>query len=79
MRVACACCKRRHHYFPSDLLRIFGDIEVDDVSDRMRCEGCGNPSMTVDMISPIGSEAVGLRIRRLVAIKVQRVPIWRED
>jgi hypothetical protein len=37
--------------------------------------------ITADVLAfvPSGREAVGLRIRRLVAIKFQRVSIWRED
>jgi hypothetical protein len=35
-------------------------------------------TMSVEAFHPSGKEAVGLRIRRLVAIKVQRVPVWRD-
>lgn len=80
VRVRCSYCKRTHNYFPSDLIQIFGDVDVDSLMRRMKCEGCNSPSsIRVEAFSPTGSEAVGLRIRRLVAIKIQRVPVWREE
>lgn len=79
VRVRCNCCKRTHNYFPSDLIQIFGDVRLDLLKHRMKCEGCSNGSLSVGQVSPTGHEAVGLRIRRLVAIKIQRIPMWRED
>lgn len=80
VRVRCSYCKRTHHYRPDDLIQIFGDVDVDSLMRRIKCEGCdGSGSIKVEAFYPSGKEAVGLRIRRLVAIKIQRVPVWRED
>lgn len=79
VRVTCRYCKRTHNYRPDDLIQIFGDMDVDSLMTRMKCEQGHAGMMDVKSFSPTGSEAVGLRIRRLVAIKIQRVPIWRED
>jgi hypothetical protein len=80
VRVTCRYCKRTHNYFPSDLIQISGDVDVDALMRPMTCEECSHPgSIRVDAFSPTGSEAVGLRIRRLVAIKIHRVPVWREE
>lgn len=79
VRVRCACCKRLHNYRPDDLIQIFGDVDVDSLSHRMTCEGGDHGFLEVKSFVPTGSEAVGLRIRRLVAIKMKRVPIWSED
>lgn len=81
VRVTCRYCKRRHNYQPSDLIQIFGDVDVDSLAERMTCEGGGRAHGRLDVVAfvPTGREAVGLRIRRLVAIKVNRVPVWRED
>lgn len=80
VRTRCAYCKLVHNYRPDDLIQIFGDVDVDSLSLRMKCEGGENhTTLEVKSFIPTGSEAVGLRIRRLVAIKMQRVPIWRED
>ena len=38
VRVHCRYCKRTHNYFPDDLIQIFGDVDVDSLMDRMRCE-----------------------------------------
>ncbi|RWC25932.1 MAG: hypothetical protein EOS27_27155 [Mesorhizobium sp.] len=80
VRVRCAYCKRSHNYFPSDLIQIFGDVDVDSLAYRMKCEmGRDHGYLDVEAFSPTGKEAVGLRIRRLVALKIQRVPVWREE
>lgn len=69
-----------HNYAPSDLIQIFGDVDVDSLAFRIKCEnGKDHGRLEVEAFVPTGSEAVGLRIRRLVAIKINRVPIWRED
>jgi hypothetical protein len=78
VRVRCSYCKRTHNYFPSDLIQIFGDVDVDSLMTRMRCEGGDHGRLDVSSFLPTGSEAVGLRIRRLVAIKIQRVPVWSD-
>lgn len=81
VRVRCPMCKRQHNYFPEDLIQIFGDIDVDALISRMKCEKCGISSSLMDVrtFSPTGSEAVGMKIRRLVSIKIQRIPVWREE
>jgi hypothetical protein len=79
VRVACRYCKRSHTYRPEDLIQIFGDVDVDSLSLRMKCENGDHGLLHVEAFSPSGREAVGLRIRRLVAIKIHRVPVWRED
>jgi hypothetical protein len=45
----------------------------------MKCERCkAGSNMSVEAFHPRGKEAVGLPIRKLVAIKAQRVPVWRK-
>lgn len=79
VRVRCAYCKRTHNYFPDDLIQIFGDVDVDSLMDRMGCENGRHGRLEVTAFAPTGQESVGLRIRRLVAIKIKRIPEWRED
>lgn len=80
MSVSCSYCKRRRNYLPADLIQVFGDVDADSIAHRIKCEGCNaKASMVVDTFSPTGTEAVGLRIRRLVAIKIKRVPVWKDD
>ncbi|MBN9255310.1 MULTISPECIES: hypothetical protein [unclassified Mesorhizobium] len=80
VRVKCRYCKRLHNYFPSDLIQIFGDVDVDSLMYRMICEGGKDHGrLDVSTFIPSGSEAVGLRIRRLEAIRIRREPQWRDD
>ncbi|TRC98270.1 hypothetical protein FJV76_13150 [Mesorhizobium sp. WSM4303] len=80
VRVTCRYCKRRCNYFPDDLIQIFGDVDVDSLARRMKCENVkDHGALDVEAFAPTGREAVGLRIRRLVAIKINRVPVWRDD
>ena len=79
VRVRCTYCKREHCYLPGDLIEIFGDVEVDSLRRRMKCEGCSTGNLDVRSFLPTGSEAVGLKIRRLVAIKIRHVPVWKEE
>jgi len=77
VRFHCAYCKRDQNYYPLDLIQVFGDVDVNSLAHRVKCEKC-HGSLDVTSFSPEGKEAVGLKIRRLVAIKIQRVPVWRE-
>lgn len=80
VRVRCAYCRRTHHYFPSDLIQIFGDVDVDSLMRRMKCEANSDHGfLRVDAVYPSGMEAVGLKIRHLVSIKIRREPVWREE
>lgn len=82
VRVRCAYCKRQHHYYPTDLIQLFGDVDVDSLAGRMTCENAQNGShglLDVAAIFPTAYEAVGLKIGRLASIKFKRVPVWRED
>lgn len=80
LRVRCNVCRRTHNYRPEDLIEIFGDIDADLLDERMRCErDAMHGRLEITSFLPQGEKAVGLRIRRLVAIKMVRVPVWRED
>ncbi|CDX22454.1 hypothetical protein MPLB_2410004 [Mesorhizobium sp. ORS 3324] len=70
LRVRCRYCKRQHNYTPSDLIQIFGDVDVDSLACRMKCEnGSDHGLLDVEAFVPTGREAVGLRIRQLVRSK----------
>lgn len=80
VRVTCSYCKRKVVYRPEDLIQIYGDVDVDSLIGRMTCEaGADHGYVDVKCFSPSGSEAVGLKIRRLVRLEIKRVPIWKED
>ena len=79
--VSCGYCKREHTYYPTDLMQLFGDVDVDSLAGRMRCESVagGHGSMRVERVFSGSREMVGKKIRRLVAIRVRREPVWREE
>jgi hypothetical protein len=80
VRVRCRYCKRTHCYVPSDLIQLLGDVDVDSLAHRMKCEnGADHGFLDIEAFAPTGREAAGLSIRRLMAIKISRVPVWRED
>lgn len=79
VRITCLYCRRTHAYRPEDLIAVFGDVDVDSLARRMRCENGDHGPLDVKAFAPTGREAVGLRIRRLVAIRMKCVPVWRED
>ena len=78
VRFHCVYCKRTQNYYPSDLIQVFGDVDVDSLMHRTKCEKC-NGRIDVTSFSPVGSDAVGLKIRRLVAIKIRHIPVWKEE
>lgn len=78
VRVRCVICRRTYNYFPGDLIQIFGDVDVDSLERRITCEAGDHRPLEVKAFEPAGAEAVGLKIRRLVAIRIQRIPVWRE-
>ncbi|MER8376496.1 hypothetical protein NKH19_28560 [Mesorhizobium sp. M1338] len=55
------------------------DVEFGDDQLLAMPFGAHHGRLDVEAFVPTGQEAVGLRIRRLVAIKINRVPVWRED
>lgn len=80
LRCKCRYCQRTVIYRPEDLIQIFGDRDVDSLMDRMKCEvNEDHGYLDVKCFSPTGSEAVGLKIRRLVRLEIKRVPVWKED
>ncbi|MGB6085524.1 hypothetical protein [Parvibaculum sp.] len=77
--IRCPSCKKPNNYSPADLIAVVGDVEVDELMRRMKC-GCGGSHfLDVTTVIPSGPEAVGLKIGRLVPIKVKRVPVWKDD
>ena len=82
LEVRCAYCKRAHVYYATDLMQLFGDADVDSLAARMTCENAKNGShgfLQVQRIFSGSREMVGRKIRRLVAIRVKRVPVWSEE
>jgi hypothetical protein len=78
--VECGYCRRsRRYYEPDDLKQLFGDVDVNKLARKMRCERCGrNDQMECDVILPPAAQRASMTIRRLVEIRVKRIPVWRD-
>ena len=79
IKVGCRLCSVRHLYRPADLIPLCGDVTVFEIAGKFRCERCGKKSyMAADLYSPMASETVGLKVRKLVEIKLVRKPVWQD-
>ena len=75
--VCCDLCHGTRYYFPDDLRRLLGNQEIDDIS--LNCESRAKRDyVQVTSVHLTGQERDGVRVRRLVAIKVKQVPVWQE-
>lgn len=80
VRVQCRLCRVIHNYRPEDLQRLFGDLGINSIERRMRCEQCGRKDyMQVTLWFPTAEERRELAIRRLVRIETKRIPVWRDE
>ena len=81
VRVKCGYCRGRGRvYYPIDLVRLIGDVPTIRVRDYIKCEKCGHRDyITTDTFKPSAAERQAMKVRRLVEVKVRKVPVWRED
>jgi hypothetical protein len=76
--VQCQLCNIKRYYRPDDLLKLFGDVGIDDV--RMRCEKCGHGDYIVaELHHMTATERASVRVRRLVEIRMVRKVTWRDS
>jgi hypothetical protein len=80
VRVRCNYCQSVRHYVPEDVIKLIGDVEVDGLRRRLRCEGCGRRDyVEVEAIVLFPQERVGVVVRRLVKVRTIRRPVWRNE
>lgn len=73
-------CFETRHYLPADLKAVLGNIDCDDLDEHMRCERCGRSDcMRAGAFVPSAQERQAIRIRRLVSVKLKKIPIWRYE
>lgn len=79
-RLRCGHCNIKRFYKPRELREVIGNVSIDDVRAKVRCEKCGNKdSMNAELFHPVGQEHVTIRFRRLVEIKWVRRVTWRDE
>lgn len=77
--VECGYCRGRRYYEPEDLIKVLGNVDVNRLARRMRCERCGrNYNMECDVYLPVAAERADMTIRRLVEVRIKRIPVWRD-
>lgn len=80
VKVTCGHCPGERYYLPGDLLQVFGDLDVNALPRRMRCGRCGRRgNMEVDVRPLPAAERQRVTVRRLVEVKVRRIPVWRDE
>lgn len=80
VRIRCRYCKREHYYEIADLRVLLGNIEVDDVAYSMKCSGCGKDrTLELELLSISAEDRQKTTVRRLVAIRYLRRPVWRDE
>lgn len=78
-RVRCLFCRVTRYYSPDDLRQLLGDVGIDEVAGRMRCDTCGRKDyLDATLILPTAQERQTIRLRRLEGIRTIRRPIWRD-
>lgn len=80
VRVHCQLCHTKRVYLIKDVITLLGDLPAYRIGHAVRCEQCGHKEYVDARCDSVQASDVGkLKIRRLVGIKIVRVPIWRED
>lgn len=73
-------CNIKRFYKPKELCEVIGNVSIDQVRAKVRCEKCGRKeSMSAELFRPVGQEHVTIRYRRLVEIRWERRVIWRDE
>jgi hypothetical protein len=79
VRVECLRCSLARHYLPEDLLKLVGDVEADNVAVDMRCQRCHEKDrLEAAYVSLSGMEREGVKVRRLVSVKMVRRVTWAD-
>jgi hypothetical protein len=80
VRVHCGYCNTKRVYLIKDVITLLGDVPIYSMERAMKCDHCGRSDGIEARCDAVQSSDIGkLKIRRLVGIKMVRVPIWRED
>ncbi|MBZ9921591.1 hypothetical protein LB579_28245 [Mesorhizobium sp. BR1-1-7] len=80
MRLRCGHCNIKRFYKPAELREVVGNITIDEVRAKVRCQTCGEKrSMNAELFHPVGQELQTICFRRLVEIRWERRVIWRDE
>ncbi|MBZ9817633.1 hypothetical protein [Mesorhizobium sp. CA7] len=78
--IRCARCNITRYYKPLELREVIGNVTIDEVRDKARCQKCGSREwMSAQLFHATGEQAHTIRFRRLVEIRRERRVIWRDE
>ncbi len=80
VRIDCMYCRITRRYRCSDLLKLCGDVPIDEIAPHFRCDVCKlKDYLRAQFELPYGADTGKLAIRKLVKIKVVHKPVWKDD
>ncbi|TGP86387.1 hypothetical protein EN866_24115 [Mesorhizobium sp. M2D.F.Ca.ET.223.01.1.1] len=75
-----ARCNVTLYYKPSELREVIGNVAIDDVMNKVRCQQCKSREwMSAQLFHPIGEQAHTIRYRRLVQIRWEKRVVSRDE
>ena len=77
VHVRCPYDKRERLYLIDDLIKAFGNMQVDDLERHFKCR-CGS-QVVVKTMDPTARERQAIKLRRLVEIVTIERPVWRDE
>lgn len=68
--IRCGHCNIKRFYKPLILREVLGNVTIEQVRTKVRCEKCGRKeSINAELFHPVGQELETIRFRRLVEIR----------
>jgi ribosomal protein S27AE len=79
-RICCGHCHITRFYKPIELREVIGNVTIDEVREKVRCQLCGKREwMAAELFHAYGQELVTIRFRRLKEIRWERRVVWRDE
>ncbi|RWB69745.1 hypothetical protein [Mesorhizobium sp.] len=73
-------CNIKRFYKPAELREVVGNVTIDQVRAKARCQTCGSKEfMRAELFHAYGQELVTIRFRRLKEIRWERRVVWRDE
>ncbi|TIS91997.1 hypothetical protein [Mesorhizobium sp.] len=71
--IRCGRCNRKRFYKPLELREVIGNVTIDEVRKKVRCQRCGSREwMDAELFHPTGEQAHTIRFRCLVEIRWEK-------
>ncbi|TPJ77192.1 hypothetical protein [Mesorhizobium sp. B2-6-2] len=78
--IHCARCNITHYYKPLELREVIGNVTIDEVRDKARCQQCKSRGwMSAQLFRPTGEQVHPIRFRRQAQIRWKKRVIRRDE